>query len=150
MTEKQSKRFRSLIMFVIFWLFGAYIFELLVSVTGGVVGVLSALAAWGIHTVARLQAAKQVKTTWMFYFWLTVPMVLLFALPLVIKAVALWQSEKPWKWTDYVESLGPFVYQFIVPAAVLLYVYVRLGMMIPFAPDEPLREVAGDVDADAE
>ena len=149
MTEKQSRRFRALIMFVVLWLFGAYIFELLVSVVGGVIGVLSAIAAWVLHTVARIQAAKQVKATWQFYFWLSLPMILLFVLPLVIRAITLWRSETEWTWVDYVESLAPFLYRFVVPAAALLWLYVRVGMLIPFDPEVPpgAKNSPGEADA---
>ena len=119
---------RSLVMFVIAWLIGLYVYEVAAGDYGQGVGIGLAIITVGVNGFARWRAVKSVgQASWGFYFWMAVPLILFFGVPCVVKFATYLQSEEQQSWWRYLGSLLPFILKLGVPLAALFWVYVVLG-----------------------
>ena len=121
------------IMFVIAWLVGLYIFEIVQEHFHGSIGFAAAAATVGVNLYARHRAALTKARTFAYKFWLYLPVVLFFAVPIAAKLVAYFMQEEERSWWNHMVSLLPFILKLGVPVAVLLWVYWTLGRVIPEA-----------------
>ena len=131
------------IMFVIAWLVGLYIFEIVQEHFHGPIGFAAAAATVGINLYARHRAALTKARTFAYKFWLYLPVVLFFAVPIVAKLAAYYFTrEEERSWWGLMVSLLPFILKLGVPVAVLLWVYWTLGRLAPevYATEEPAQE----------
>lgn len=119
---------RSLIMFVIAWLIGLYVYEVTAGPYGQGVGIGLAVLTLAVNGFARWRAVKSIRQADLgFYFWMAVPLILFFVVPGVVKLVTYLQSEEGQPWWRYVGSLLPFILKLGVPVVALFWVYVVLG-----------------------
>ena len=119
---------RSLIMFVIAWLIGLYVYEVAADDYGQGVGIGLAILTLAVNGFARWRAVKSIRQADLgFYFWMAVPLILFFVVPGAVKLVTYLQSEERQPWWRYVGSLLPFVLKLGVPVVALFWVYVVLG-----------------------
>lgn len=119
---------RSVVMFVIAWLIGLYVYEVAAGHYGQGVGIGLAILTLVVNGFARWRAVKSIRQADLgFYFWMAVPLILLFVVPCVVKLVTYLQSEDRQPWWRYVASLLPFVLKLGIPVVALFWVYVVLG-----------------------
>jgi hypothetical protein len=119
---------RSLIMFVIAWLVGLYVYEVAAGQYGQGVGISLGILTLVVNGFARWRAVKSVgRANLAFYFWMAVPLILFFGVPCLVKLVTYLRSEEREPWWRYLGSLLPFILKLGVPVAVLFCVYVVLG-----------------------
>ena len=100
---------RSLILFTVAWLVAVYVYDVVRQNFDQTISLLLAVATFGINAFARWRASKSVgETSRSFHFWMALPLILFFVVPLIVKLVAYLRSsgESPW-WT-YVTPLLPF------------------------------------------
>ncbi len=137
MSPDRIERLRGLVMFVVAWLIGLYVFEIVFqSFDSRKVGFVAALLTLAVNIYARRRAAACVETTAAFKFWMNLPIILFLVLPIVIKIVAyFWTDEKRTVWM-HIESLFPPILKLGVPVVTLLWVYFSLGRMLPAKKDE--------------
>ncbi|MHC4695235.1 MAG: hypothetical protein ACYTFA_00680 [Planctomycetota bacterium] len=121
-------RIRTLVKFVIVWLIALYVFEV-VRQNNWFIGAGAVIVAALVNTYARKKAAAAVETNLAFHFWLYMPLVVLFGLPLLFKVVIMLTGEEDVTWWHHLGSLLPFVLKLGVPVAALLWVYVALGRL---------------------
>ncbi|MBU0716790.1 MAG: hypothetical protein KJ749_00945 [Planctomycetes bacterium] len=121
------------IMFVIAWLVGLYIFEIVQEHFHGPIGFAAAAVTVGVNLYARHRASLTKARTFAYKFWVYLPVVLFFAVPIVAKLVAYFMQEEERSWWNHMVSLLPFILKLGVPVAVLLWVYWTIGRMIPEA-----------------
>ena len=131
---------RSLIMFVMAWLIGLYVYEVAAGRYGEGVGIGLAVLTLGVNGFARWRALKNIgQANLGFYFWMAVPLILFFGVPCVVKLAMYLQDEQRAPWWRYLASLLPFILKLGVPVAALFWVYVVLGRM--------RRRLATDLDS---
>ncbi len=119
-----------MVKFVIVWLVAVYIFEV-VRQANWYVGFGGVVVAALVNVYARRRAAAAVETNFAFQFWLYVPVVLLFGLPMLFNVVRIFTGEQEQTWWDYLVTLLPFILRLGVPVVVLIWVYVALGKLRP-------------------
>ena len=126
---------RSLIMFVIAWLVGLYVYEVAAGHYGQGVGIGLAILTLAVNGFARWRAVKSIgQANFAFYFWMAVPLILFFGVPCVVKLLTYLQGPERQPWWRYVGSLLPFILKLGVPVAALFCVYVVLGRTRRGAP----------------
>ena len=131
MSPDRIERLRGLVMFVVAWLIGLYVFEIVRQSFSPSVGFVAAFLTLAVNIYARRRAAASVEATTAFKFWMNLPIILFLVLPIVIKIVAyFWTEEKRTVWT-HIESLVPPFLKLGVPVVTLLWVYFSLGRMLP-------------------
>ena len=131
MSPDRIERLRGLVMFVVAWLIGLYVFEIVRQSFSPSVGFVAALLTLAVNIYARRRAVASVEATTAFKFWMNLPIILFLVLPIVIKIVAyFWTDEKRTVWT-HIESLVPPFLKLGVPVVTLLWVYFSLGRMLP-------------------
>ena len=136
MSPDRIERLRGLVMFVVAWLIGLYVFEIVRQSFSPSVGFVAAFLTLAVNIYARRRAAASVEATTAFKFWMNLPIILFLVLPIVIKIVAyFWTEEKRTVWT-HIESLVPPFLKLGVPVVTLLWVYFSLGRMLPAKKDE--------------
>jgi hypothetical protein len=119
---------RSLVMFVIAWLIGLYVYEVAAGPYGQGVGIGLAILTLVVNGFARWRAVKSIRQADLgFYFWMAVPLILFFVVPGVVKLVTYLQSEDRQPWWRYIGSLLPFILKLGVPVVALFWIYVVLG-----------------------
>ncbi len=139
MIRTNVEQVRWLVMFVVAWLIGLYVFELVQQQYSSSVGLVAAVATFAINFYARRRAAASVEATWVFKFWLYLPVILFLVVPIIIKAVVYFRGGDDRQWWDHLYSVLPFVLKLGVPVAVLLWVYWSLGKAVrreKVAPDK--------------
>ena len=95
MSPDRIERLRGLVMFVVAWLIGLYVFEIVRQSFSPSVGFVAALLTLAVNIYARRRAAASVEATTAFKFWMNLPIILFLVLPIVIKIVAyFWTEEK--------------------------------------------------------
>lgn len=130
MALRQTNWARALVMFVIAWLIGVYIYEVVRDHFNQSVSFAIAASTFVLNGVARWRATKNVKdANWKFYAWMSLPLVLFIAVPIVVKLVAYLQSEEQVSWYDYIVPILPFILKLGVPAAALAWVYWSIGRL---------------------
>lgn len=123
-------RGRSVVMFVIAWLIGLYVYEVAAGHYGQGVSIGLAILTLAVNGFARWRAVKSIRQADLgFYFWMAVPLLLFFVVPGVVKLVIYLQSEQRESWWRYLASLLPFLLKLGVPLAALFWVYVVLGRL---------------------
>ncbi len=136
MSPDRIERLRGLVMFVVAWLIGLYVFEIVRQSFSPQVGFVAALLTLAVNIYARRRAAACVEATTAFKVWMNLPIILFLVLPIVIKIVAyFWTDQERTVWT-HIESLVPPFLKLGVPVATLLWVYFSLGRMLPAKKDE--------------
>ena len=119
---------RSVIMFVIAWLIGLYVYEVAAGHYGQGVGIGLAILTLAVNGFARWRAVKSIRQADLgFYFWMAVPLILFFVVPCVVKLVTYLHSEDRQPWWRHLGSLLPFVLKLGIPVVALFWVYVVLG-----------------------
>jgi hypothetical protein len=119
---------RSLTMFIIAWLIGVYVYDVTEDDYGQGVGIGLAILTLVVNGFARWRAVKGVgQTTFTFYFWMAVPLILFFIVPCAVKLASYFGAEEREPWWRYMVSLLPFILKLGVPVAALFWVYVMLG-----------------------
>lgn len=131
MAQHKVDRIRGLVMFVVAWLVGLYVYEVVQEYFHGPAGFVAAAITVVVNLYARKRAAACVQATWTFKFWLYLPVILFFVLPIAAKVVIFLVSEEDLRWWQHLFSLLPFVLKLGVPVGVLLGVYWALGRMVP-------------------
>jgi hypothetical protein len=121
-------RARGLVKFVIIWLIALYIFEV-VHEARWFVGAGAVVVAGFVNVYSRKKAAAAVEANLAFHLWLYAPVVVLFALPLLLNAILTLTDEQERTWTDHLVSLLPFLLKLGVPAVALIWAYVTLGKL---------------------
>ncbi len=129
MPNKSISRIQTAIKFVIVWLIVLYLFEIVKDGRQWVGGIGAVVVAVFVNLYARKKAAACVETTSAFYFWLYIPVVLLFALPIAFKVILVATSDDSLGWWDHFVSLLPFILKLGVPAGALIWTYVALGRL---------------------
>ncbi len=145
MTPQKIERLRHLLMFVIAWLIGLYVFEA-IRESSAVLGIIAAALTLIVNLYARKRAAALVTPTPAFYFWLYLPAILFFVVPIASKAIIYFTSDEPTSWWSHVYSLAPFVLQLGIPAGTLLWIYAAVGRLASSIDDEPKSEDSSDSD----
>ena len=119
---------RSLVLFVIAWLVGLYVYEVAAGQYGQGVGISLGILTLAVNGFARWRAVESVgRASVAFYFWMAVPLILFFGVPCAVKLVTYFRSEEQGPWWHYLGSLLPFILKLGVPVAGLVWVYVVLG-----------------------
>jgi hypothetical protein len=119
---------RSLIMFVIAWLIGLYVYEVAAGQYGPEVGIGLAILTLVVNGFARWRAMKSIRQADLgFYLWMAVPLILFFVVPFAVKLVTYLYSDDRQPWWRYVGTLLPFILKLGVPVLALFWVYVVLG-----------------------
>jgi hypothetical protein len=125
--EQSIRWIRWLILFVIAWLVGVYLFDLLNAnwrwVTAGGIALLS----WIVNLFARQQATRSVKGNRSMLLWLTIPPTLFFLIPLSVNLYKFWTAEPIENGPTMTANLINFGLRHVVPVSVLLFVYWLLG-----------------------
>ncbi len=130
MSPDRIERLRGLVMFVVAWLIGLYVFEIVRQSFSPSVGFVAAFLTLAVNIYARRRAAASVETTTAFKVWMNLPIILFLVLPIVIKIVAyFWSDESRTVWM-HIESLVPPFLKLGVPVVTLLWVYFSLGRML--------------------
>ena len=130
MSPDRIERLRGLVMFVVAWLIGLYVFEIVRQSFSPSVGFVAAFLTLAVNIYARRRAAACVDTTTAFKFWMNLPIILFLVLPIVIKIVAyFWPDQERSLW-KHIESLVPPFLKLCVPVVTLLWVYFSLGRML--------------------
>ncbi|UCE59013.1 MAG: hypothetical protein JSU63_16410 [Phycisphaerales bacterium] len=127
MAQDRINQLRGMIMFVIAWLIGLYVFEVLQEASHEMIGFVAAVLTLGVNLYARKRAAACVEQNLAFKFWLFMPAVLFLALPVLVKVIIFFSSQGERSWWDHLVSLLPFILKLGVPVATLLWVYLALG-----------------------
>jgi hypothetical protein len=126
MPQDSINRLRGVIMFVIAWLIGLYVFEILREASHEMIGFVAAVLTLGVNLYARKRAAACVEQNLAFKFWLYLPALLFLVLPVLVKLVVFFASQEDRSWWDHLVSLLPFMLKLGVPVAALLWVYLVL------------------------
>ena len=131
-------RIRGVIMFVVAWLIGLYVYEVVQEYAQGPLGLVAGVVTLVVNLYARRRATMCDPGTWVFKFWLYLPVILFLLVPIIAKVIIFLVSEEELRWWQHLFSLLPFVLKLGVPVGALLGVYWALGRMV--AP----AEEAGD------
>lgn len=126
MARDNIDRARWLIMFVIAWLVGLYVYEIVQKTS---IGFVAAVSTLGVNLYARKRAAACEPSSRAFKFWLYLPVTLFLVVPSLYKLISYLVSGEKTSWWDVLGSALPFVLKLIVPVAVLLWVYMSLGRL---------------------
>lgn len=121
---------RSLVMFIVAWLVGVYVYDVVRQDSGWFLGLALAVATFVVNAFARWRALKSVgDARWQFHFWTALPFVLFFIVPLGFKIVAYVRSAGEVSWWQHFVALLPFLLKLGVPVVALLWVYLILGRL---------------------
>jgi len=129
MKYDRADRIRGVVMFVIAWLIGLYVYEVVQDAFRGPIGIVAAAITVGVNLYARKKASGCVERNFMFRFWLYLPVVLFIVLPVAVKVIAYLTTEVDQSWWSQLTSLLPFVLKLGVPVAILLWVYWAVGRL---------------------
>ena len=129
MIDNHLSAIRSVIKFVIAWLIAVYLVEVMVESKGIAIGLSASIVALIVNAYSRKRAAAHVQAGPEFYFWLYLPVFLLFVVPLAVRIVVVWSDEDA-GWWDHLWSAMPFLLKLTVPVGALIWVYVALGRHI--------------------
>ncbi len=141
---------RTLVMFIVAWLVGVYIYDVMRGNFHPIIGFTVAAISFVANIVARKYAVRHVENAnWKFYFWLALPVILFLLVPLVVKIVIYYRSEDDISWWQHMYTLLPFLLKLGVPVAALLWVYFVLGRLRRYEP-EPSTATATDTDFEGE
>ena len=124
-------RIRGLVMFVVAWLIGLYVYEVVQEYAKGPVGLVAGVVTVAVNLYARRRATTCAPGTWAFKFWLYLPVILFLLVPIVAKLIIFLVAQADRTWWDHLLSLLPFVLKLGVPVGILLGVYWALGRMVP-------------------
>lgn len=125
--EQSIRWTRWLILFVVAWLVGVYVFDLLSANLRWVVAGGMALASWLVNLWARQQATRSVKGNRAMLLWLTIPPTLFFLIPLSVNLYTFWTRSPDENGPTLTSNLVDFTLRHVVPVAVLLVAYWLLG-----------------------
>ncbi|MFQ5494109.1 MAG: hypothetical protein ACE5EX_01895 [Phycisphaerae bacterium] len=117
---------RRVILFVIAWLVVLYVVGMLRE-AGWLLGAGTVAVAVAVNLFARKRMAECVVPNRAFYFWLYMPVVVLFGIPGVYKIITLIRSEQATTWWQRCYTMTPFLLKLGVPVGALLWVYVAVG-----------------------
>ncbi len=138
MANSSIDRVRTSVMFVMAWLIGLYVYEIVQETFAamqqairGPIGFVAALATLALNLYARKRAAACDPSSRAFKFWLYLPVGLFLALPLVVKVIFFLTSDEQQSWWDHLVSLLPVLLKLGVPVAALLWAYMALGRLRP-------------------
>lgn len=131
MPNDRIERLRGFVMFVVAWLIGLYVFEIVKQSFPTSVGFVAAVLTLGVNIYSRKRAAACVEATWAFKFWLNLPILLFIFLPIVVKIIAFFIDKENRGWWAQFNSLLPLALKLGVPVFALLWVYFSLGRMAP-------------------
>ncbi len=126
MARDNVDRVRGLVIFVVAWLIGLYIYEVVRSTS---IGLAAAAFTVGVNLYARRRAAECEPSSRAFKFWLYLPGTLFLVIPGLFKLISYLASEEERSWWDHLWSLLPFILKLVVPVAALLWVYMSLGRL---------------------
>lgn len=127
MARDKVDRIRGLVMFVVAWLIGLYVYEVVQEYAQGPVGLVAGVVTMGVNLYARRRATTCAPGTWAFKFWLYLPVILFLLVPIVAKLIIFLVAQADQTWWDHLLSLLPFVLKLGVPVGILLGVYWGLG-----------------------
>ncbi len=127
MAQGKTDRVRGLVMFVVAWLIGLYVYEVVEEAFHGPIGVVAAVVTMGVNLYARKRAVACVEATLTFKFWLYLPIILFLVVPVAVKVIVFVTSKDDRTWWDHVGALLPFILKLGVPVLALLWVYWSLG-----------------------
>ena len=127
MNTTSLRRIRWLLMFVIAWIIGLYVFEVVQAEFNGTFGVIVAALTVLANMYARKRALAGGGKTLATYFWLYMPVIVFFFVPLAFKIVEFFRSDDNRRWWDHLYTLAPFMLKLGVPVAALLWIYFVLG-----------------------
>ena len=130
MTPEKVDRVRGLVMFVVAWLIGLYVYDVVQEAFRGPIGFVAAAATFGVNLYARKRALACVETDWKFKFWMYLPVILFLLVPVAVKVIVFLTSEGEQGWAHHLLSLLPFILKLGVPVATLLWVYWALGRQV--------------------
>ena len=116
-------------MFVVAWLIGLYIYEVVQEKFHETIVVVAALLTLGINLYARKRAVACVEATPQFKFWLYLPVILFLVVPVLVKVIIFLTDDAEWSWWDHFFSLLPFILKLGVPVAALLWAYKAMGKL---------------------
>ena len=117
MTKKNPKRF---LLIVIAILVASELTTQLYDLVGELGGALTAVGTVAFYLFCGYKARKNATAT----FWFLLPCLVLTFLPLVF---SLWSAEEEqFSWLLFTLNSLPFVFSFVVPVALLVWVYCRL------------------------
>jgi hypothetical protein len=129
-TEKTVAWGRSLVAFIVAWLVAVYVYDVVREHNKPVVGFALAALTFAVNGFARWRAAKSAgQVNWKFHFWVALPFILFFMVPIVIKIVAYLQSGAETPWYQYLWALMPFLLKLGVPVLALLWIYILFGRL---------------------
>ncbi len=129
MTHDRVYRVRGGIMFVVAWLIGLYIYEVVQEHFHGPIGFVAAAGSVAANLYARKKATACVPASSAFRFWLYLPVALFLVVPLAVKVLVYLQSEGDQGWWTHLSSLLPFLLKLGVPIAALAWLYVAVGKL---------------------
>ena len=130
MTPDKVDRVRGLVMFVVAWLIGLYVYDVVQETFRGPIGFVAAAATFGVNLYARKRALASVETNWTFKFWMYLPVILFLLVPVAVKVFVFLTGEEDRSWGNHLLSLLPFILKLGVPVATLLWVYWALGRLV--------------------
>jgi hypothetical protein len=120
-------RLRMFIMFVIAWLVGLSVFEVVRQMLHGAWGVALAGITIAVNMYARRRAMHDVERSRTRWIWEKLPIVLFVVVPLLVRLIGLIWRPGDRTWWGYFGPLVPLVIKLGVPVAVLYYVYLMLN-----------------------
>ncbi len=139
MIDNNLSLIRSVIKFVIAWLIAVYLVQVMVDSKGVAIGISASILAFVVNAYSRKRATANVQVGPEFYFWLYLPVVVFFVVPLVVRVMMFWNEEDA-TWWDQLRSAMPFVLKLTVPVGALIWVYVALGRHIMETDDAVITE----------
>lgn len=125
--EQTIRWARWLILFVIAWLVGTYIFDLLTANLRWVAAGGMALASWLVNIFARHQATRSVQGNKEMWLWLTFPPTLFLLIPLSVNLYKFWTAPVDENAPSLSTTLMVFTLRHGVPVMGLLLIYWLLG-----------------------
>ena len=106
---------------------GVYVFEVVRVEFNGTFGAIVAALTVVANMYARKRALTGGGSRAATYFWLYMPVIVFFVVPLAFKVVAFVSDRDGRSWWAQVYSLAPFILKLGIPVALLLWVYFVLG-----------------------
>lgn len=129
--EQSIRWIRWLILFVVAWLVGVYVFDLVFDLVNShwrwITAGGMAMASWLVNLYARKRATKAAKGNRAMLLWLTIPPTLFFMIPLSINLYAFWTQPSDENKPSLMMNLLVFGLRYVVPVGLLLIVYWLLG-----------------------
>ncbi len=129
MAQDKAARARESVMFVVAWLIGLYVYEVVQEAFHGSIGLAAAVLTVLANIYARKRAAACVEPNWRFKFWLYLPVVVVIVVPIAVKAVILLTDSGDRSWWSHALSLLPLLLKLGVPVAALLWAYIAIGKL---------------------